>query len=571
MTEAEQRAAESTWPSDIRLSIGGQVLTGDKVPAWLVEGDGRVLAANAAAGRAPLLAEDDRLVPSVAAIVAAALAEGMLKVAPVQFDVDGARLALEITVLPLDEGGRALVLAADRTLDVNLRHALIDSRARYKDLVEISSDFAWETGAGGELVFVSPRGALGRTVRELVGQPGATLLAPGRNASDLFPFLAPVPVDEIEVWMQDAAGQPVCMLASAVPLVSAGGEWLGARGLCRDITAHMERDHKLAGALNRERVFSRIMRSFRDEVDPDNMLRVAASTTTHGMAASGCQIFWNVAPSFRLAAGGTFDLAAGFGADGGERAVARVVPQVRDAADLFEQNEDGWQVLGAPTWYRDQRNGALVLWRSPGRPAWQEDDRILVRHLAAQVGIAIEQIANHQRLVRISRTDSLTGLLNRRAFYEELRRRFQRLNRSNQPGALIYCDLDNFKQVNDLYGHLVGDEVLLHVRDILYNNTRATDLVARLGGDEFAVWLDSADAAIASKRAEVFLAAATGLARHTGAGIEPVTMSLGIAVHEPGAPDDLNALVSRADHAMYGVKRSGKGRFALAAASGDAP
>jgi diguanylate cyclase (GGDEF)-like protein len=146
-----------------------------------------------------------------------------------------------------------------------------------------------------------------------------------------------------------------------------------------------------------------------------------------------------------------------------------------------------------------------------------------------------------------------------------MKRRFKRLQRDTKKAALVYLDLDNFKLVNDLHGHAKGDETLCFLADILRHNTRSTDLVSRLGGDEFAVWLDNADETVAVNRAQVFLAAAGALIAYSGAPDRPLKLSIGIAVHDPKSPEGINEFVSRADVAMYSVKRAGKGSYAMAA------
>ena len=142
---------------------------------------------------------------------------------------------------------------------------------------------------------------------------------------------------------------------------------------------------------------------------------------------------------------------------------------------------------------------------------YDEDDRILLSDLSAQVGIAIEQISNHEHILALSRTDALTGLYNRRAFIEELERRTQRLRHDGRGAALMYVDLDNFKMVNDLFGHKRGDEALFEVKRMLQAATRPSDLVARLGGDEFAVWMDGVDEDVATAKAKLLLENSSGL------------------------------------------------------------
>jgi diguanylate cyclase (GGDEF)-like protein len=138
------------------------------------------------------------------------------------------------------------------------------------------------------------------------------------------------------------------------------------------------------------------------------------------------------------------------------------------------------------------------------------------------------------------------------------------MQRNPSTATLVYCDLDNFKLVNDVHGHAKGDEALRHVADILRNNSRSTDLVARLGGDEFAVWLDNAGEQAAAGRAQVFLTAARSLRVYSGSPSKPLTLSIGMAVYDSASRETINDFMSRADQAMYSVKRDGKGHYAMA-------
>ena len=209
-----------------------------------------------------------------------------------------------------------------------------------------------------------------------------------------------------------------------------------------------------------------------------------------------------------------------------------------------------------------------MLWRHIERGAWNDDDRLLIGDISNQIGITIEQLVHHERIVRISRTDAMTGLLNRGAFLEALTRQLHRLGRDPDDASLMYVDLDNFKAVNDTRGHQAGDEVLLKLRDILIQQTRPTDLVSRLGGDEFAVFLNGADIGIAKNRADKFLQVAKQLSEFSASPDKPLGMSIGIAVLERNTTEPLDELLARADSAMYDAKRSGKGQYAIAPPAG---
>jgi diguanylate cyclase (GGDEF)-like protein len=361
-------------------------------------------------------------------------------------------------------------------------------------------------------------------------------------------------VEDTEVWMRQADGTDACVLLSSTPILGQGGEWRGARGVCRDVTPERLRDAALSRANNRERLLSYIVRTIRDEVEPSDMLRAAAEATARALGATGCQIFRIIPDS------SDFALAAQYGDSGDEKPVLDNFI----ASDHFDDDLDGWHTLATVSRYRQSINGAVLLWRDGERASWSDDDRLLIDDVANQVGLANEQIANHERILRLSRTDSLTGLFNRRAFFEEIARRFTRLSREHRPAALIYVDLDNFKLVNDVHGHQTGDQALLAVRDLLLQHTRPIDLVARLGGDEFAIWLEGTEERIAVHRCQELLSAADTLTAFSGNTERPLHMSLGVAVHAGASSETLDELIARADKAMYEVKRDGKGDWRLA-------
>lgn len=169
----------------------------------------------------------------------------------------------------------------------------------------------------------------------------------------------------------------------------------------------------------------------------------------------------------------------------------------------------------------------------------------------------------YARLERLSRTDGLTGLLNRRAFHESLDLRLTQQRRHERPGALLYIDLDNFKAVNDVRGHAQGDAALRALADYLTEHSRAGDLVARLGGDEFAVWLEDADAGGARGKAQAIVAFGQSLDVLYGAAGKPLGVSCGVVMSDPLRDVSSDMLLARADMAMYQAKRAGKGQVAI--------
>jgi diguanylate cyclase (GGDEF)-like protein len=218
--------------------------------------------------------------------------------------------------------------------------------------------------------------------------------------------------------------------------------------------------------------------------------------------------------------------------------------------------------------YRQAMNGAAILWRADGEGGWGESDRAVVGDFAGQLGIALAQLEQHEALARLARNDALTGLFNRRTFNELLAQRLAQADRSSRSGALLFVDLDNFKLVNDRFSHQRGDEALKSVADKLKQGTRVGDVVARLGGDEFALWLEDVDEAGAVAKVKLLLDYNAELAPFSGDEKRPLGMSVGIAVYAPRAGENAEALLLRADGAMYRIKHGSKNGFAVAPPAG---
>ena len=176
----------------------------------------------------------------------------------------------------------------------------------------------------------------------------------------------------------------------------------------------------------------------------------------------------------------------------------------------------------------------------------------LLRRLARAKG-EIEELA---------RRDGLTGLLNRRAFFELAQATLERARDQPGPLTLLVLDADHFKLINDGHGHAAGDEALKLIAATLLGATRQYDLVGRIGGEEFAVLLRGAALDEASLVAERIVSAVRLADFRRGGRPVPLSVSVGIAMLEPGL--DLDGLFARADAALYAAKRAGRGRSRLA-------
>ncbi len=192
----------------------------------------------------------------------------------------------------------------------------------------------------------------------------------------------------------------------------------------------------------------------------------------------------------------------------------------------------------------------------------------LTAGLALLFGRELKRGADMQgELARLSRTDSLTGLPNRRCFEEEFARVFGEAQRFGRPLSLLVVDADHFKRINDRYGHSVGDEVLKGLARALGGSVhRPGDLVARVGGEEFVVVLPQTDAAGAARIAQKIHGEVARLAvESAGIGAGAIAVSVGSASLPAGAPVERDAFYRLADAALYEAKAGGRNQTRAAA------
>ena len=472
--------------------------------------------------------------------------------------------SLEVVFVPLknSEGASYVaVLSRETTMERNFINALLTSRQLFKDLVSCSADFAWETDKNGNFKFVSERGVLGYTAHKLNGNPPRNLMHHRHDKSLPFPFDSEVPLEDAEVWLRHADGSAACLVISSVPVHSETGEWLGARGVARDMTETRERDLALERERNRNELLNTIVDAIRNEIEPGKMLGTAAEAIAAAVGARHCWVMRGDTQRGFMNAAEYGGAAAPIPKEASD-SVSEVMLH-GDPRGVVERQVGMHQILTAACRYRGEVNGAIAISRGVDQADWSDDAKALLAGVAARVGIAIEQINIHEKLERLSRVDELTGLFNRRAFYEELEGRLAHHRRTGRPGALVYIDLDNFKMVNDVHGHQAGDDALKLLSDILKGGSRIGDLTARLGGDEFALWTEDTDEEAAMTKARFLMSDADQLRSMSGDDEHPLGVSVGIAVSDPASEETLNDLIARADGAMYEVKHSGKGGYAV--------
>ena len=310
-----------------------------------------------------------------------------------------------------------------------------------------------------------------------------------------------------------------------------------------------------------EQSMRRIGESFASNLDRDALLEIVVRAAVDGVEAQGgraCVRPADTGPLEEHARAGTLN---GIG-----DAVRAAESEVLASGVGGEAEVEGAYALAHPLHGADGTGVVLGLVSVARRGReFSSTERELFGYLAAQAAVSIENVGLHETVQRQAVTDELTGLFNHRRFQEAMESEAERARRFSQDLGLVMLDIDDFKKVNDTYGHQQGDMVLAEVARILRESSREIDAPARYGGEELAVVLPQTDLEGAYNLAERVRSGIAGLELPLPDrnGTLRVTASLGVAAlpHGEGEPRDL---LARADAALYEAKRSGKNKVVRA-------
>jgi diguanylate cyclase (GGDEF)-like protein len=236
------------------------------------------------------------------------------------------------------------------------------------------------------------------------------------------------------------------------------------------------------------------------------------------------------------------------------RLAGRYKSYVLDGRNESDPSRGIHPLATVPLIYQKRFMGVLLVRSDDPARIWQENELLLLRTVADQVTVAVNHARLFSQMQQQALTDSLTGCFNRRSFEMQLERDLHMATRMRLPLSLILLDLDNFKRVNDTYGHEVGDVALRLLADGLRDELRSVDTAARYGGEEFAVILPQAGidgALIVAERLRQRIECMEV------PGVGHVTASLGIATF-PQHASSRDTLVVAADRALYNAKNAGR-------------
>jgi diguanylate cyclase (GGDEF)-like protein len=235
-------------------------------------------------------------------------------------------------------------------------------------------------------------------------------------------------------------------------------------------------------------------------------------------------------------------------------------PWIREHQIPGTPDDEGEAFLVAPLMAGDRAIGTLNVWREHQNAHFRDDEAELVRRFATLAAIAYANARQHELLRTQALTDDLTGLYNRRHFFERLNAELARRAREGTDVSLVLLDVDDFKAINDRHGHPAGDECLRQFSRAIEAESRASDVLCRTGGEEFTIILPDADTAEAARYAERVRLAVHAVQCPAGVNL---TTSVGVAAASADGAN-LETLCRVADDRLLRAKQTGKDRVVAA-------
>jgi diguanylate cyclase (GGDEF)-like protein/PAS domain S-box-containing protein len=452
---------------------------------------------------------------------------------------DGRELfGLATVALLRDEPGqtpRLLAQVVDVTDERRARQALADSEAMFRALVHRSADVALVLDADMRVHYVSP------AMTGSFGYEPDTLR--GRTAYD---FIHPDDVGFVAARLEQLRSSPGAHPVIEFRIRDADGNWRWVE----DAATNLLDDPAIRGLVINLRDVSRRREAVEALRLSEQRYRTIVETASEGVLvidAGGCVELANARlaeitgwPAEQLVGRPIADRLAGRAPS---ELVERLERQRTGQADRYETEIE----------HRDGSRRILSVAASP-----LLDDTGAFVGSVALIDDVTERAELQRKLAHLAHHDELTGLPVRAVLLDRLTTALARSRRSGQLQAVLFCDLDGFKAVNDRHGHLAGDDVLRQVSARLCHVVRPADTVARLGGDEFAIHCADLDDAGTAEKVAVRLTRAMAAPFQADQDSVELCVSIGIAAAREGDPVEM---VRQADAAMYAAKRAGPGRI----------
>lgn len=462
-------------------------------------------------------------------------------------------------VMALKDSDSVVLMARDTTLNDRVTSALMQSRTMLKGLLDAAVDVAFQVDAEGRFTFATPKTAFGEKTEDWLGMSAQRIFwadgdVPGRN-----PFGAREgkTVKGLRANFRDGARRYLDITVE--PDLDDQGRRIGVRGIAREVTDGVAKSREMRLVNLRLMVHSRITAILNSSDSSEELLDRAAKVILEVLRADAVWILTDYGDGLVPAA------VEGEGAQGLDTGALWQAVKSLKSIQVVPHMQAGTELLAVRLLGEEHTGGVLVVSRDTHASPWSEEERKLLAAVGDTLAAALSKAALFDRLYYLSCRDELTEILNRRALGETIVRRLKHQSRTGLSGALLFIDLDHFKEVNDTLGHKAGDDALKTIASWIRTNIRPCDYVGRYGGDEFIVWLEDASEAIAAQKGRAIIDAMDDVRKTIGAGHLRLGASVGVACSAPGIDRSFEELADRADAALYEVKKTEKGQVAIAA------
>lgn len=579
---------------DVRMLRGVLASLFDDTPdaVAVYDRDGRIVAANEAAATLLGLAagelhgttyhqhiqrpDEERL----DAAFRAALAGGFDHFDLLLRHKDGSTVPVEVYAFPARVDGEIVGVFTQARDLIALRSAeesLSVNQQRFRSLFEYHPDGIMELKPDGLIsrINVALESETGFYGEQIVGKPWTELIAPEERAAadDALRATSRDEAAELDSLLLDRLGNRIDVQLKLVPL-HIGDEIHGAYAIFKNVAAQRNAERAIELQSERIRRLYLVAASRADSIDEQIDATLRLGMEQFGFDQGYVTVFAPNHVTIRNAQGGgtvtkdaVYSLSTSLSRHLRTDHTVLVIPDM-DAPEWRDdpaRHTAPWRsYVGIRLNVNGEVYGALVFGSRiphPGGVTAQERDLLALMGLF--VAAALERAEHAQRVEQLAFTDSLTGLPNRVLFNDRLSHTLATAKRYDRGFAVMYVDIDNFKDINDTFGHVVGDAALVEVARRLQEALRESDTVARFGGDEFVILQPIVDGP----------ADAADLARKLSFALEPavtidgvahsIHASIGIALFPQDAPT-LDELLREADRALYAAKAEGRNRWCFA-------
>ncbi len=481
------------------------------------------------------------------------------------YELDALRAAVSMLAAFIERQKMETALRAQQ----DMYRLLVENQGEGIALVDDSENFIFCNPATEKIFGTPPGGLIGHNLAEFLTDDQITTIG---NQTRL---RRQGHHSRYELTIRTRSGGERIISVSASPYIDKEQRYIGAFGVIQDITERKRTEKRIRLLLAAEQSYRRQAEAFRR----------AANALIHDLSTEqvGDQVLeglMQIVPYQRcrliLEEKGHFFVAASRGYPAPDPWLGKRVNKDHACLQAGASNGKPWYVNQAhnepalklmpndlpayawmciPLMWNDRINGYLSLFRI-GVDEFNETDAVLAETFAGPAALSIQNARLFSETQRLARIDPLTGLFNRRFLFELGQRELERVARHKQPVSVLLIDLDEFKHINDHFGHMAGDRILQQVARRMSACLRRSDLLGRYGGDEFVALLVETDLEQAKLTAQRLRSCLNAKPFRVGKRNLPVSACFGIAMldDETGT---LEALINHADQAMYTAKRSG--------------